>query len=553
MGMGKDRTGQAARHEGRGGMDRKLAPPLRKGFTLVELLVVVAVIAILMALLLPAIGMARANSRAKKCSSNLVQLYQVWSQARAKKPLKGADWNTRLAGYMQGGEDVFYCPDDTARSRASSYGMNAHAYKFGAQDNQRIVALDLNEMEVLVVGRTAGTIPWDTLRAPRHSQKQNVVFADGHVEPYEPRKIDPRFCDYYDRYWRPYADLNVPLPGCTQSGDPPPTTFGTTTTTTTGASAATTTTGGGTTTTTTTTTTGGTTTGTTTGLAPPTLCDVKATYGLTGPAINGNGNGFPNSKVIRGNNNAGWVGNPAYYFITSDGKLRAWNGCLTCPYGYGPVVADVGVAVYNDPNLLLNACGSTTPPPYPFPPPANGLKVTYFNYFGTCGGGDGITPWKNGTPTATAFLEDLNGRYDPRGYYCPPSIHSPGCSIVNPGCAYGFLAVVEGKIRAPTSGLYTFFMAADDTADVYIDGNQVVTSFIPPWNPCPGGPQSGTAGTAWLQPFNFMSGTVTLTAGQDADLLIYHRNTIGAYLLLLEWSGPGVARAPVPSSAFSLP
>ena len=57
-----------------------LAPPLRRGFTLVELLVVVGVIFVLIALLLPAVNNARQKASTAVCASNLRQVYQATIQ-----------------------------------------------------------------------------------------------------------------------------------------------------------------------------------------------------------------------------------------------------------------------------------------------------------------------------------------------------------------------------------------------------------------------------------------------------------------------------------------
>ena len=81
------------------------SPDRRAAFTLVELLVVVAIVALLIAILLPALGRAREQSNAVACMSNLRQLYLAFE-------MFAADHNGHFPGNWWDG----YNPDAEKRS-----------------------------------------------------------------------------------------------------------------------------------------------------------------------------------------------------------------------------------------------------------------------------------------------------------------------------------------------------------------------------------------------------------------------------------------------------
>jgi len=76
--------------------------PSRKGFTLVELLVVVAIIALLIAMMLPAVGRAQEAARRSVCQHNQRQLAVAWQTYATEyndNVVLGFN-NTKLANYM---------------------------------------------------------------------------------------------------------------------------------------------------------------------------------------------------------------------------------------------------------------------------------------------------------------------------------------------------------------------------------------------------------------------------------------------------------------------
>jgi prepilin-type N-terminal cleavage/methylation domain-containing protein/prepilin-type processing-associated H-X9-DG protein len=116
--------------------------PRPAGFTLVELMVVIGIIALLMAMLLPSLAGTRRQSRAVQCASNIRQLctalfgYAAENKGRfptnIQFPAPGDFWQypASAGGYVSKTGpaigSVFTCPDDVETSRRS-YAMNVWA------------------------------------------------------------------------------------------------------------------------------------------------------------------------------------------------------------------------------------------------------------------------------------------------------------------------------------------------------------------------------------------------------------------------------------------
>jgi prepilin-type N-terminal cleavage/methylation domain-containing protein len=93
----------------------------RCGMTLVELLVVMAIIGVLVAMLLPAIQAARASARAASCKSNMRQIglaiqqycdshkgqFPDWAHAGENK-----SWIYTVADHLEKVDEIRLCPED---------------------------------------------------------------------------------------------------------------------------------------------------------------------------------------------------------------------------------------------------------------------------------------------------------------------------------------------------------------------------------------------------------------------------------------------------------
>jgi prepilin-type processing-associated H-X9-DG protein len=131
--------------------------PSRQSFTLLELLLVISIIAVLSALLLPAVKTAKESAQQAACMNNLRQIgmafmmygdertYYPWGFEKITGPEADRDWTLGILPYLGGPRNMDYasnmnqrspviqCPSRTYKPTNIVNGYGAHARLLGKQ------------------------------------------------------------------------------------------------------------------------------------------------------------------------------------------------------------------------------------------------------------------------------------------------------------------------------------------------------------------------------------------------------------------------------------
>lgn len=217
-----------------------------KAFTLIELLTVIAIIAILASILIPSVAQVRESARRSKCLSNLRQVAQatVIYATENNGRLPAANWGNDAPGWLyapplvpQGrnpvnpvrrgqlweyvqDETIFQCPTDWMEEHSelfqardqkfSSYVMNGSVVAFGGHDGENGLSIEKFRPDAIIYWEADERTPFfynDGANFPtegislRHGQGAHVAGIDGHVAAIAEHEYDQALDERPGRFW----------------------------------------------------------------------------------------------------------------------------------------------------------------------------------------------------------------------------------------------------------------------------------------------------------------------------------------------------------------
>lgn len=194
---------------------RRLKMQKRRGFTLIELLVVISIIALLLAILMPALSAVKARAQQVVCASSLKGiglavsayltsnddafhagnnngLWRDWLQNPTSPPDLEYDhgyayWGIAYADYS-GGKDIFYCPS-AKPGYVDSWLLSWEI--FGGRALQEVK----DYFKYCAFGLNGYTNSWGSsiVKATHFKRPSEVIFAQDHIE----QKMDSTNSDMF--------------------------------------------------------------------------------------------------------------------------------------------------------------------------------------------------------------------------------------------------------------------------------------------------------------------------------------------------------------------